>query len=66
MEGYRAKNCLKEVWLKGIPYFVKIREIGRYIKLFYTCEGKIEELHPWGRAFMKNRKESIIRDFPVV
>ena len=45
---------------------MKLREIGRYIKLFHACGGKIEKLHPWGRDFMKNRKESIIRDFPVV
>ncbi|KKI88451.1 aminoglycoside phosphotransferase [Bacillus sp. SA1-12] len=66
MQGYSAENNLEEVWLKEIPYFIKLREIGRYIKLFNACGGKIEELHLWGREFMKDRKESIMQSFPVV
>ncbi|WP_265623357.1 phosphotransferase enzyme family protein [Bacillus paramycoides] len=64
MEGYQYESKLDELWMKEIPYFMKLREIGRYIKLFNACEGNINELHSWGREFMNNRKQLIIHSFP--
>jgi Ser/Thr protein kinase RdoA (MazF antagonist) len=66
MEGYRTENTLEENWLREIPYFVKLREMGRYIKLFHACGGEFEKLHPWGQAFMKDRKDRIINSFPAI
>jgi amicoumacin kinase len=66
MEGYQTENEIDEKWFKELPYFVKLREIGRYIKLYHACEGKIEDLHAWGREFMKDRKARILQDFPVL
>lgn len=64
LDGYRTEYDLDERWLREIPYFIKLREMGRYIKLFHACEGDLGRLHPWGRSFMKGRKALIIDGFP--
>lgn len=66
LEGYRTEHQLEEKWLREIPYFMKLREMGRYIKLFHACGGKLDQLHPWGQWYMKGRKETILRSFPTI
>lgn len=65
LDGYRREHQLEEKWLREIPYFMKLREMGRYIKLFQACGGKFDNLHPWGQWYMKGRKETILRSFPT-
>jgi Ser/Thr protein kinase RdoA (MazF antagonist) len=65
IEGYRTKNDLDEEWIVKIPYFIKLREIGRYIKLYHACDGEFEKLHPWGKTFMKDRREAILNSIPL-
>ncbi|MBB3112709.1 Ser/Thr protein kinase RdoA (MazF antagonist) [Paenibacillus phyllosphaerae] len=61
LEGYSLEHVLEKSWLDEIPNFIALREIGRYIKLYHASDGRFEQLHPWGRAFMQNRKERILR-----
>ncbi|WP_152399891.1 phosphotransferase enzyme family protein [Paenibacillus cellulositrophicus] len=64
LDGYRTEHDLDERWLREMPYFMKLREMGRYIKLYQACEGDLDRLHPWGRSFMTGRKALIIGSFP--
>ncbi|MCQ6564091.1 phosphotransferase enzyme family protein [Paenibacillus mendelii] len=61
LEGYSLENDLEKSWLDEIPNFIALREIGRYIKLYRACGGRFEQLHQWGRSYMQNRKERILR-----
>lgn len=61
LEGYSMENNLEEGWLNEISYFISLREIGRYIKLYHASDGRFERLHQWGRSFMHNRKERILQ-----
>lgn len=66
LEGYRLEHHLEEKWLREIPYFMKLREMGRYIKLFHACGGAFDKLHPWGQWYMKGRREKILQgDLPL-
>ncbi|MGO4787311.1 phosphotransferase enzyme family protein [Paenibacillus sp. 2KB_20] len=66
LEGYRLEHHLEDKWFREIPYFMKLREMGRYIKLFHACSGKLDKLHPWGQWYMRGRKEKILRSFPAI
>ncbi|WP_456288972.1 phosphotransferase [Paenibacillus sp. AK002] len=66
LEGYRVEHRLEEEWLREIPYFMKLREMGRYMKLFHACRGNFDKLHPWGQWYMKGRREKILQsDLPL-
>ncbi|MGM0885182.1 MAG: phosphotransferase enzyme family protein [Bacillota bacterium] len=61
LEGYSLENDLEKGLLDEIPNFIALREIGRYIKLYRASGGRFERLHQWGRSYMQNRKERILR-----
>ncbi|MDF2960307.1 MAG: aminoglycoside phosphotransferase [Paenibacillus sp.] len=61
LEGYSLENDLDKDWMDEIANFIALRESGRYIKLYLASGGRFERLHHWGKAYMKNRKERILR-----
>ncbi|MEZ5359501.1 MAG: phosphotransferase [Candidatus Zixiibacteriota bacterium] len=63
MEGYYKENDIDSFWLSKIPIFLKTREIDLY---FIIKNEEIEDSNDWCRRFMKNRKEKIANDEPVI
>lgn len=66
MQGYRGENTLGSEWFKHIPAFIRHREIGRYIKIWRSCNGNIDSISGWAKDFMQGRKERITRMIPYV
>ena len=44
LQGYRTVNALEPAWFPHIPTFLRHREIGRYLKLWRSCNGDVGSL----------------------
>ena len=64
MDGYRQENHLDPIWLKEIPYFLKLREMDLYIIIHRSFD--IHNLGPWEASFMDQRKERLENDVPFI
>jgi Ser/Thr protein kinase RdoA (MazF antagonist) len=65
LHGYRSENHLDQKWLGEIPSFLKLREIDLYAVIHRSFD--VENLdHPWVAMFMKDRKERIEKEVPVI
>jgi Ser/Thr protein kinase RdoA (MazF antagonist) len=64
LNGYYQENQLDPVWLKEIPYFLKLREMDLYIIIHRSFD--LESLGPWEASFMAGRKECLENDVPYI
>jgi Ser/Thr protein kinase RdoA (MazF antagonist) len=62
--GYRRENSIANAWMKGIPHFLKLREIDLYAAIHRSLD--LDNLDPWCASFMKDRKHKIEHDVPYV
>jgi Ser/Thr protein kinase RdoA (MazF antagonist) len=63
LEGYVRENNIDGIWIKKIPEFMKLREIDLYSVIH--VENAAEE-NGWCRRFMKNRRQYIEENIPVI
>lgn len=64
MAGYELEHCLDPVWLAELPVFLKYRQI-----LLYTVFNEpwgAQDADGWQRAWVKQTRERILADAPVV
>ncbi len=65
LTGYARENKLDPVWLKQIPYFLKLREIDLYAVIHRSFD--VTNLDdPWVERFMRGRKERIENNVPYI
>jgi len=65
LRGYRLENQLDEVWLKEIPFFLKLREIDLYAVIHRSFD--VENIdHPWVAMYMQDRKQRIEGGVPFL
>jgi len=65
LEGYRAEKSLSTFWVKQLPHFLKLLELGIYTTVYpyYAAD----DYGAWGAKFMAdNRKERVENDIPYV
>jgi Ser/Thr protein kinase RdoA (MazF antagonist) len=63
MRGYNRENRIDLPWMKRIPDFMKLREMDLYMAIHSAGEGNLDR---WCRDFMKNRRNRIENDIPVI
>lgn len=66
LQGYFRENKLDMVWLKQIPYFLKLREIDLYAVIHRSFDVNNLDDNPWCKRYMHNRKEKIENDIPFI
>jgi Ser/Thr protein kinase RdoA (MazF antagonist) len=65
LQGYARENRIDAVWLKEIPYFLKLREIDLYAIIHRSFDvNNLDD--PWVAGFMRGRKERIENDVPYL
>lgn len=65
LSGYQKSCALEPVWLKEIPFFLKIREIELYAVMHRDFDvNNIDD--PWCARFMLGRKAKIEQDRPFI
>jgi Ser/Thr protein kinase RdoA (MazF antagonist) len=65
LRGYRRENQLDAMWLKEIPYFLKLREIDLYGAIHGSFDvNNLDE--PWNIRYMQDRKYRIENDVPYL
>jgi len=63
LEGYREESELPSEWLELVPFFLKVREMILYTIVY--AEQCFDE-NEWVRSFMKERREMIENDIPII
>jgi Ser/Thr protein kinase RdoA (MazF antagonist) len=64
LEGYLVETGLDAFWFDQLPHFLKLAEIGVYLKL---CEHPdLNQPQTWVGKFMKNRKQRIENDIAYI
>jgi len=66
LTGYQEENTLAPVWLREIPFFLKLREIDLYAQILFSYGGADKVDDPWCLNYMKGRKEKIEADQPYI
>jgi Ser/Thr protein kinase RdoA (MazF antagonist) len=64
LAGYQEENQLDDIWLKEIPYFLKLREIDLYAIIHRSFDVENIE-HPWVAMFMDGRRQRIEDGIPM-
>ncbi len=65
LRGYAQENALDPIWLRELPYFLKLREIDLFGLIQHDFD--METLDdPWNVGYMKGRKELIDKDVPFI
>jgi len=64
LKGYIMENHITTFWIKQLPYFLKLLEIGIYTMLYNKYDSK--DINSWPGKFMPNRKHRIENDIPYV
>ncbi|TET78017.1 MAG: hypothetical protein E3J41_05600 [Candidatus Cloacimonadota bacterium] len=64
LRGYITENPVNTYWIKQIPYFLKLLEIGVYSQIYKNYDANNDD--PWCRKFMANRKYRIENDIPYI
>ena len=63
--GYSSENQLDTIWLKELPYFLKLREIDLYAVIHRSMD--VENLDdPWCEGYMRGRGDKIKNDEPYI
>ena len=65
LRGYSQENKLDPVWLKELPYFLKLREIDLYALIHFSFDLENED-DPWVTGYMDGRKEHIDAGIPYI
>ena len=65
LRGYSQENKLDPVWLKELPFFLKLREIDLYALIHFSFDLETED-DPWNSRYMKGRKERIDAGLPYI
>lgn len=65
LHGYLQENSLDPIWLRELPYFLKLREIDLYALIHFSFD--MENLtDPWIIKYMKGRKALIDNNIPYI
>jgi Ser/Thr protein kinase RdoA (MazF antagonist) len=65
LKGYAKENSLDPVWLKELPYFLKLREIDLFGLIQHDFD--LETIDDaWCLGFMNGRKELIDHDIHYI
>lgn len=65
LRGYKRENRIDAMWLKQIPYFLKLREIELYAVIHRSSD--VDNLEDaWDANYMRNRKYKIENDAPYI
>ncbi|MBC8504738.1 MAG: phosphotransferase [Anaerolineales bacterium] len=65
LRGYSNENKLDALWLKELPYFLKLREIDLYAVIHRSMD--VDNLDdPWCVGYMRGRKDKIESDAPYI
>ena len=65
LRGYRRENRLDPVWLKQLPYWLKMREIDLYAIVYRSFDvNNLDD--PWVASYMEGRKQRIENDVPFI
>jgi len=64
LKGYITENSVNTYWLKQLPYFLKLLEIGVYSQIYKEYDSDNDD--PWCRKFMENRKYRIENDIAYI
>jgi Ser/Thr protein kinase RdoA (MazF antagonist) len=64
LKGYRPENRLDAFWLRQMPDFLKLLEIGAYAEAYKFYEAG--DAGEWGRKFMPGRKARIENGVPYL
>jgi Ser/Thr protein kinase RdoA (MazF antagonist) len=65
LQGYSQENTLAPIWLRELPYFLKLREIDLFGLIQHDFD--MENLDdPWCVNYMKGRKELIDNEVPYI
>jgi Ser/Thr protein kinase RdoA (MazF antagonist) len=65
LRGYSQENNLNPIWLKELPYFLKLREIDLYAIIHFSFDLENED-DPWITGFLDGRKERIDTGLPYI
>ena len=63
-QGYCEENLLEPIWLKEIPYFMKLREFDLYGIILRDIPD--HEWDNWIAGFMRGRQENILAERPYI
>ncbi len=66
LSAYAEENRLDPIWLKELPNFLKLREIDLYAQLKFSIEDPEHSEDRWLAAYVKGRREKIMRDTPFI
>ncbi len=64
LRGYLNENRMTVLWIKQLPYFLKLLEIGVYSQIYKNCD--VNDYDSWCGKFMANRKHRIENDVPYI
>jgi Ser/Thr protein kinase RdoA (MazF antagonist) len=64
LQGYREHNLLDPLWLKEMPFFLKLREIDLFATILYTMGETPEDA--WCARYMKGRRQKIMNELPFI
>lgn len=64
LKGYLAENPLDPFWLRRLPQFLKLLEIGVYAQLYHFYDPADQS--SWAGRFMTDRKSRIEHDIPYL
>lgn len=64
LKGYLSENCIDTFWIKQLPYFLKLLEIGVYSQLYKDYD--LNDPDSWCGRFMADRKHRIENDIPYM
>ncbi len=64
LAGYREEKVLSEFWVRQLPVFLKLLEIGVYLES--NPPYNPETAGEWGRKYMPGRLERIVDEVPYV
>jgi Ser/Thr protein kinase RdoA (MazF antagonist) len=65
LRGYSQENKLNPIWLKEIPYFLKLREIDLFAIIHFSFGLEWQD-DPWNKGYMDGRKERIDAGLPYI
>ena len=64
LSGYKQENRLDPLWLKEIPYFLKLREIDLFGAILFSFGESPADR--WCARYMQGRREKIEKDVPFL
>ncbi len=64
LEGYRQENSLDPIWVKELPYFLKLREIDLFAAILFTIGENPKD--GWVGRFMNGRRAKIEHEVPFI